>query len=69
MSKVSGAKIAQGYTRAKRDCSRCAHFKSEIVTISDKYGVYSEEKNLRCGIGGFKVHKTATCNKFEPKGE
>lgn len=69
MSRVAEAKKEQGYTRAKRDCSRCAHFTSDETVIQHQYGAYTEEKNLRCGIGGFKVHKTATCNKFEPKGE
>ena len=28
---------------------------------------HGEEKNFRCGIGGFAVKKTATCVKHTPK--
>ena len=29
--------------------------------------IFGEEKNIRCGIGGFAVKKTATCAKHTPK--
>ena len=45
-------------------CSNCANFRSEFIPTN--YG-YNEEKNIRCGIGGFAVKKMGTCTKHEPK--
>ena len=67
MSKQSEAKAAQNYRRELSKCQDCAHFRADVIeeksTWSDQ--VYKTEKNLRCGIGGFKVHKTAVCDRFE----
>jgi len=61
MSKQSEAKDRQDYTRELKTCGNCAHFKCD----SEKWNGYITERNLRCGIGGFKVHKTATCNEYK----
>lgn len=64
MSKQSEAKINQGYTRELKTCANCKHFcfKEEKAGWNNQYVL---EKELRCGIGEFKVHKTATCNLHE----
>jgi len=64
MSKQSDAKAEQNYTRELKTCSNCKHFTYETEK-SGWNNSYTIEKNLRCGIGGFKVHKTATCDKHE----
>lgn len=61
MSKQSEAKEAQGYTREIKNCGNCAHFSCD-VEMSEWNNNYRIERNLRCGIGEFKIHKTATCN-------
>jgi hypothetical protein len=63
MSRQSEAKAKQGYVPKPQTCSNCLHFHSEIV--DRKY--LGEEKNLRCGIGGFAVKKMATCNEWAAK--
>lgn len=68
MSKQAEAKTRQVY-RAKpvnRMCSNCRHFTSEEVR-KPGYGesFYTEERNLRCSIGEFKVMKTATCDEHD----
>lgn len=66
MSKVSEAKKKQNY-QTKQETARCAicsFFRSEF--IENKWG-YKEEKNVRCGIGGFAIKKTAICDMFEHK--
>lgn len=65
MSKQSSAKEQQGYTRTIAYCGNCKHFKSDIEKEIGRFGESTTEKNLRCGIGGFKVHKTATCKLHE----
>jgi hypothetical protein len=47
-------------------CSNCRHFASEEVR-KPGYGesFYTEERNLRCSIGEFKVMKTATCDEHD----
>lgn len=83
MSKQSEAKEAQGYTTAVRNCGNCANLTSEralpawMVRDNEErsrigmppYPVetFGVEKNLRCGIGGFTIKKTATCTKHTPK--
>jgi hypothetical protein len=62
MSKQKLAKELQGYTRETTNCGNCKHFTSTKETT--KYG-YVNETNLRCGIGGFAIHKTARCNFHE----
>ena len=78
MSKQSEAKAAQGYTTAVSNCGSCAHMAKDLVLPAwmlkdngsglprytiEQHGV---EKNLRCGIGGFAIKKTATCKEHKP---
>ncbi len=78
MSKQSEAKAAQGYTTAVSNCGNCAHMAKDLVLPAgmlkdnerglthytiEQHGV---EKNLRCGIGGFAIKKTATCKEHKP---
>jgi hypothetical protein len=74
MSKQSEAKAAQGYRTTQQNCGSCAHMTSERVMPTwmraDGYAVkdeYLQEKNHRCGIGGFAIKKTATCTRWEIK--
>lgn len=59
---VQETKVFQGYTK-DRQCNKCANYKSEIVNM----GRYEAEKNKRCGIGGFAVQSSASCDLFEKK--
>ncbi len=61
MSKQSENKKRQNYNaKPDRDkCSNCKYFKSDMITNERNY---TQEKNLRCGIGEFAVKKTATCS-------
>lgn len=67
MSKQSEAKESQRYRRELDKCESCKHFKFDVIEEKSRWSdqVYRTEKNLRCGIGGFKVHKTAVCAMFE----
>jgi hypothetical protein len=68
MSKQSEAKESQGYTRTLKMCSNCAWYESDLTPVENWAGqVYHDEKNIRCGLGGFKVHKTATCSRHKEK--
>ena len=69
MSKQSDAKVAQGYQENPLipTCSNCEHYTSEIKEIKSTFSInktWKEEKNIRCGIGQFKIKKTAICNKW-----
>lgn len=63
------AKIAQGYRDKPNTCSNCRHFQKDVVQKEykawDGLRTWEEDKNLRCGLGGFKVKKTTTCDKHE----
>jgi hypothetical protein len=59
MSSQSIAKEIQGYTRTPKNCGNCLHFSCDIV----RNDLTVTEKNLLCTLGGFKVNKTAICNK------
>lgn len=71
MSKQSEAKEKQGYVAKAIPmvCMNCKHFKFDHVqTIkpSDRLpDGWWEDKNLRCGKGGFAVKKMGTCNEFD----
>jgi hypothetical protein len=72
-SKQQQEKDKQGYEArpTPRVCVNCFHFKFDRVqtiepSLWSKNG-YWEDKNLRCGIGGFSVKKMATCNLFQIK--
>ncbi len=60
MSKQSDAKKAQEYDERPylKVCGNCINYRSEQ---KNKPGEYSEEKNMRCAIGGFAVKKSRTC--------
>ena len=65
MSKQSEAKEAQGYTKKPASCGNCVNFKSELVKFPPLPGWsmgYTEEKNRRCGIGGFAVGRNGHCS-------
>lgn len=69
MSKQSEAKRAQGYVAKAipQTCGNCAHFQFERVNVNadrPQYEEYWEDKNLRCGIGGFAVKKMGTCDEW-----
>jgi hypothetical protein len=67
MSKQRTNKEIQGY-KAKPTfplCSNCQHFKSEFESVGNY--AYQKEVNIRCGLGGFKVGKSANCAKHEFK--
>ena len=67
MSKQSEAKINQGYNEKPipRTCANCRNYSSELIVHRNSFGGYTQEKNKRCGLGGFAVKKTATCLKWE----
>jgi hypothetical protein len=69
MSKQSEAKINQGYNdkQIQRTCGNCAKYHSALIVHRNSFGGYIQEKNKRCGLGGFAVNKTATCDKWEAK--
>lgn len=68
MSKISEIKKSQGYQESPvmPHCNNCLHFTSDKEKT--KYGSI-QEKNIRCGKGGFAVKKLGTCNlhQFKPK--
>jgi hypothetical protein len=66
MSKQSVAKEEQGYTRIPNTCGNCSSFTCDSEQSKWASGSVIE-RNLRCGIGGFKVNKTATCRKLVNK--
>lgn len=69
MSKQSKAKEAQNYRETSDMCGNCKHYRSELVEKSyeayDGMQTWTEEKSKRCGLGGFSVKKTATCDMHE----
>lgn len=69
MSKQSEAKEKQNYRSKPDTCGNCAHFTSTRETkLSPWDGTeWIEEKNLRCGLGGFKVGKSGTCDEHQRK--
>ena len=66
MSKKSDAKRKQGYNDMPipRTCGNCEKYQSELVVHKYDFGEYTQEKNMRCGLGGFAVKNTATCNEW-----
>jgi hypothetical protein len=82
MSKLDNIKAGQGYTTNVRNCANCASLKFDkllpawMLEVNQERGddqytaeKHGSEKNVRCGIGGFKIKKTATCNQWEAKSE
>ena len=69
-SKQQQAKERQGYeiTPVLPVCSTCQHYTSRIERGENFWGHgVEQEKDLRCGIGGFAIKKTASCVSWEPK--
>lgn len=69
-SKQQQAKERQGYEIAPvlPVCSTCQHYTSRMVSETTSWGqTFEQEKDLRCGIGGFAIKKTASCVSWEPK--
>lgn len=65
MSKQSEAKAKQCYVPKVTPmvCSNCKHYESTITERKGMFGgIYKDESEKRCGIGGFAVKKTGTCN-------
>jgi hypothetical protein len=83
MSKQSEAKAAQDYIPKAHNCADCASLKSDMVMPqwmidsniqyeNNGYGLhfsdsYRNEKNIRCGIGGFAVKKSGICSQHVAK--
>ena len=65
-SKTQETKDAQGYTKKPQQCNSCKHYKSDVIKMPSGgyFSAYKIEKNKRCGIGGFAVQSTASCNLF-----
>jgi len=68
MRKQSEAKEAQGYRKGAASCASCENFKKDVVPLNRWAGdSYTEDKNKRCGIGGFAVQSTGHCQLFSRK--
>lgn len=69
MSKQQKAKDEQGYSAKPifPMCSNCVFYQSEIKTTIAYGHTWDEEKNIRCGIGGFSVKKQGNCNRHQFK--
>lgn len=71
MSKVQQAKEAQGYNPKPMPatCMNCRHFTSKKETMYRPWDTYTwtKESELRCGLGGFAVKKSATCDDWRGK--
>ena len=67
MCKLSVNREKLGFQKKCPCCSNCLHFTSEIVKepaiIPGSY--WEREKNLRCGIGGFKIGKSNWCQEHK----
>lgn len=71
MSKQSEAKAAQNWKRKPDTCASCAHFMCDVIEkhyeAFNGPQTWTEERNLRCGLGGFKTGKSSTCDRFEAR--
>jgi hypothetical protein len=72
MSKQSDAKKKQNYVpkAVPRTCSTCKNFLFDHVQVISPHRYmppngYWDDKNLRCGLGGFAVKKMGTCDCYE----
>jgi hypothetical protein len=63
MSRVQDKKDAQGFRAPGHSpvCTNCEHFTSDKVKSS--WGNHYDEKKLRCGVGGFAVKRTTSCDR------
>ena len=66
MSKQSEAKKVQNYTpkASPAYCSNCQHYASEKEIKQSTWSgdKWEQEKNIRCGIGGFAIKKQGVCD-------
>lgn len=65
MSKQSESKERQCYVAKviPMVCSNCKHYQSTVTAREGVLGgVYYEESEKRCGLGGFAVKKLGGCN-------
>ena len=67
MSKQSEAKKRQDYVSKFEAgyCMNCFHYQSDIVPMKNEWHEWTEEKNKRCGIGGFAVAKKGSCSEHQ----
>lgn len=64
VSKQSEAKERQGYVEKviPMVCSNCQHYQSKVTAREGVFGgVYHDESEKRCGLGGFAVKKMGGC--------
>ncbi len=67
MSKVSEAKMAQGFSDKPKTCARCVFFEADQIVHPPAFSwsePHVELKNKRCSIGLFAVKMTSTCDKW-----
>ncbi len=66
MSKQSEAKKVQNYTpkASQAYCSNCQHYASDKEVKMNAWSKteWIDEKNIRCGIGGFAIKKQGVCD-------
>lgn len=70
-SKKASAKEFQGYQdhTVPSVCGNCAHRNFKIKRRETLYKIHETETCNQCGIGGFAVKKTGSCNLFEMKAD
>ncbi len=64
MTKIERAKKEQGYIPhvIPQTCGNCGHYTSKLTERRGVYGgIYFDESDKRCGIGGFAVKKMGGC--------
>lgn len=74
---ASAAMAAQGYRVTREICGNCEHFvavkgpdpRAAALWKEDaaRQQTFTRDRSLRCGIGGFAVMRSATCNVFKAK--
>ena len=68
-SKIAIAKLEQGYIEKPLSvcCGACKHYQSKMTVRLATFSSWTDETERRCGMGGFKVKKTARCDRFEAR--
>jgi hypothetical protein len=46
-------------------CINCEHYRSDLIESKSFGHVWTEEKNIRCGLYGFAVKKMGVCNEHQ----
>lgn len=68
---IAERKAAMGYLQKASEppmCKNCVYFQSDMQVKKSPYvGQYTEEKSIRCNLGGFAVKKMAVCAMHERK--